>query len=484
MSLNMGMVMGRKKAAAGGTPSWVLVSGSGEEAVWDADFANNRFWFDGTQYFTVAAFFDAMGVTFTRADAVATFFGSNQRIQTTPANDTPRLTFKPSDGSGQGLLMEGAATNLCLESEAISTSPWSVAAATVTTNALVAPDGASTADDLIMTGGGAVEQPITVTADAIFTYSAYIKQGTTGEHDWCRMRYVDNGTVNGVEAWFDLTSNGDVGTSQTRGTGATLIGTRTEILDDSWFKVSLIGQLPSAETAARVRFGNAPSDGSGAGATDASVAWWGLSLVQGSFPTSYVPTTTAAVTRAAEVCVSTLSGSPDIPFTGWDTDKGTMVVEWTQGDIADATIKHVFTIQDAGNDTEESVIIRVDTNDIQGGLTDGATESLIEITDAAALDTKVKAAFSWIVNNTAFVVDAGTVGTDDTSTIRRSWSGLGAMWANTRNCTYSTMRRMFSSLVQPGCRCSTLDPVGWACWCASTGCSPRCGVSWLSRAPM
>jgi hypothetical protein len=54
---------------------------------------------------------------------------------------------------------------------------------------------------------------------------------------------------------------------------------------------------------------------------------WGAQLEEGSFPTSYIPTTTAAVTRAADV--ASISGSN---FSGWyRQEEGTVLIEYIQG---------------------------------------------------------------------------------------------------------------------------------------------------------
>ena len=68
------------------------------------------------------------------------------------ATDEPAFEFN-ADGTYKGLLVEPAATNLCLQSEDITTT-WSFSDATRTADAITAPDGNTTADELTATGSG------------------------------------------------------------------------------------------------------------------------------------------------------------------------------------------------------------------------------------------------------------------------------------------------------------------------------------------
>jgi hypothetical protein len=121
-------------------------------------------------------------VTFTRASS-GTYFDSAGVLQTA-STDVPRFDHNPVTGESLGLLVEEQRSNLCLQSEAFGTSPWSASNVTVSANTDTSPAATLTADTLAATGAnGTVRQPVTTTAIAM-TFSVYLKRKTgTGNID-------------------------------------------------------------------------------------------------------------------------------------------------------------------------------------------------------------------------------------------------------------------------------------------------------------
>ncbi len=70
-------------------------------------------------------------VSVTRAGAVAKRFNESGIMETVSA-DTPRFDYDPVTRDIKGLLVQQAATNLCLQSDSIGTNPWSLLGATGT----------------------------------------------------------------------------------------------------------------------------------------------------------------------------------------------------------------------------------------------------------------------------------------------------------------------------------------------------------------
>jgi len=208
--------------------------------------------------------------------------------------------------------------NLALQSEDWTVSPWNIASSVITADAAVAPDQNMTADDARFTADQIIKQIITVDADTIFCYSLHLKQGDVGAHDWMQIRYKDNASGNGIQAWFRL-DTGVAGTAETFGSGTTL--TASGIIDegDGWFRCWIAGQLASGITAGLITVDNVANNQSAVSETTDTVYYWGAQLEQASLPGRYrrtvltavaLPTTPATGTiKATGVIISGLTDS-------------------------------------------------------------------------------------------------------------------------------------------------------------------------------
>lgn len=227
-------------------------------------------------------------------------------------NNRPRITNK-------GLLTEASsATNLCLQSEDLTTT-WSLGAGgmTISSNAGTAPNGASTADRL-------VEDTATTTHRIFQTFaglpdstnylcSAYIKPaGRT----WFYIRFDDKSAVV-ARVYFSL-SGGVVTTGTTNGTPWT---SGAEYVGGGWYRLWIGGNSATGVSNCSLIFGAASADNTptytGDGASGFSL--WGGMMEQKSVPitpSSYIPTTTASVTRSADA-ISVPAGHA---FNSWFTN--------------------------------------------------------------------------------------------------------------------------------------------------------------------
>ena len=212
------------------------------------------------------------------------------------ANNVPRLDY--SNGSCPSLLVEPQRTNLLLQSENWSAS-WSLLRVTNSDNSTTSPDGTLSADQLLDTavaGTHVAIQTITKAASPItYTASIYLKPNvrTRGE-----LRVSDQ-SGNGVRNTFNL-SNGTIGTQVAFGTGFTAVASTITSVGNGWYRMSLMATTNSSTTLGHEIYisddsANPSYTGNGSG-----FYVWGAQLEEGSYPTSYIPTTTASVTRNAD----------------------------------------------------------------------------------------------------------------------------------------------------------------------------------------
>jgi len=229
-------------------------------------------------------------ITFTRASN-ATFFDAAGTLQTA-ANDTPR--FDHSAGSSLGLLIEEARTNLLTRSAELDNAAWSKSGGTITANADTAPDATTTADKFVESAANETHQVFqTVTGvAAIQTASFFVKAAGRTSCQFLAFNATDG-------------SIGRVNVDLTNGTTSSVIGTATVTsVGNGWYRVA----VTYTPTVTNTSFNIFPREGGSTsylGDGTSGILIWGAQLEAGAFPTSYIPTTTAAATRAADSAVVT-----------------------------------------------------------------------------------------------------------------------------------------------------------------------------------
>lgn len=350
-------------------------------------------------------------IAFTRATEARCFDQGGILITfASGAERLPCFTYDGTNWINRGYLTEEARTNVALQSEALGTT-WTIPGSntTITDNAGVAVDGATTAED-VLHGDNAetVQQTITVTDNTVVNISAFVKQGSTGSHDFVKIAWLDeSGGNNGFEAWFDL-STGNVGTAQADGTGTFNSG--SAIMTDvgsGWYRISASGQIVTGQTDGRFELINTTADAVDTAEATNSVFWWGM-MVEEEFHTtvrtSYVPTTTGSVARNADVSIMS-----DVTWS--NTQRGTFLTEAFSYDVSsENTDAHLWIIlddADVGNDPSISQQMgssgaRFNTNyTVSTGnpaFTNGASNDLVNATPFKSIVTYAQDDMVTIVN--------------------------------------------------------------------------------------
>jgi hypothetical protein len=239
---------------------------------------------------------------------------------TTAAYYGPRFDYDPSTLAAKGLLIEESRANIALQSNTFNTT-WGIISIAAfgsgsVLNATTSPDGNTNAAQLTAAAATAshyMSQNITWTA-AIHTVSFYVKRNT--------QQYVQITTWDGTVTRhmnFDIL-NGTVGT------GSNSTGSITNI-GNGWYRVSMTTSTAQAAAAGNttLAFSNSSSANSNPNyATTGTESFfvYGCQIEAGSFATSYIPTTTASVTRVADIIK--LSGAA---LTALQGAAGTVLVE-------------------------------------------------------------------------------------------------------------------------------------------------------------
>lgn len=247
-------------------------------------------------------------ITFTRS-TTATYYNSSGVLSTAAIN-VPRFTYNPSTKVSLGLLVEQSSTNSILYSQDYSSgSIWIKTNSTNTPNTITAPDGTLTGSTMTALGINSVlyRQNISaLTNGQKYTYSRYVQAGTK---NFCTL-----GLQGLADAYFDLVNL----TTSFTGTGA--VSASIQDVGNGWRRVSATWTWGSGTTYATY-MAIASSLSSQAGITIGDYQYvWGNQFENLTFASSYVPTTAAQVTRAADI--------PPLPIDSWyNTSQGTWVAQ-------------------------------------------------------------------------------------------------------------------------------------------------------------
>ena len=335
---------------------------------------------------------DAVGgnslVTFTRASS-GTFTGSDGLIQAATTNES-RFDHNPTTGESLGLLVEEARTNLSLRSENFSNAYWVKTSCTITPDESTAPDGTLTADLWTNTASpGTIENSITKDATArTYTASLWVK-GTTTQFT---VTLDDGTTVNRGRVQFNLSTNA-TGSIFNDGIFTGTSGTLTRF-SDGWVRLTV---TTTTSTGITIRLRPFFST------TSATVRVWGAQVEEGAFATSYISTTSATATRAADV--ASITGSN---FSSWyNQTEGTLFADAS----APSTNANICAI--SNNTNSERILFDTGTNTKRLTVTNGGTQQA-NITRPYTFGTVTKTSAAFVLNSFQ-LADSGSLGTEDTT---------------------------------------------------------------------
>ena len=332
----------------------------------------------------------------------------------------PRFDYDPVTLQPRGLLIEEQRTNLLLRSEEFDNASWVKAAATVTANAAVSPDGTMDADKLIATVANSQHRVdfATTSAAATHAFSVYAKPAG---YNFLFIRlgmnggYVNlsDGTIAGVTSGYTLT--------------ATPAG-------NGWYRVVLVGAAALNEAARINVTETVTSDFAGDGTSGIFI--WGAQLEAGSFATSYIPTAGSQVTRTADQ-----AGIVAPNFAPWyNQNEGTLVAEFSSL-MPTAASQFAWTISNGTSDERWCLFMASST--LRHFMADGGTTQASIDAGTYAANTVFKSAMAIKANSVQAAIN-GVLGTEDTAatlpTVDRLF--LGAAHSGATNFLSGHIRRI------------------------------------------
>jgi hypothetical protein len=349
--------------------------------------------------------------------------------------DMPRFDFSPISLSCKGLLIEEARKNQAINSNNFLAASWT----TVQTVPLIpvaaqaiSPDGTLNAFGLSDgAAAGTRALLITVPSDGAvsgttYTVSCFFKKDTH--------RYVQllgsSGSL-GVNAFgnFDL----ELGVIGTAGTAVT--GHGIEAYDDGWYRCSItapaIGNSLALAVISTVNSATATRIQSYTG-VNTQLFLYGFQFEAGGFPTSYIPTTTTALTRNADV--ATITGSNFTSF--WNSVQG-----GTSAQATPSTVSGVRPLVQFDDGTANEIIaLRGNTTNPELYIVDGGTPQAQLDAGTIAANTAYSLTGWWATNDCKARQDAGAVVTDTTATIPTvTQMRIGSDGTNYLNGTIATI---------------------------------------------
>ncbi len=344
---------------------------------------------------------------------------------TSTINSAPRFDHNPTTGESLGLLVEEQRTNLALRSEQFDDAAWNstAGARTVTANQITAPDGTTTADLVTADGTNAihfVSQSFTLSAIP-YSLSVFAKAGTESTVILRTFNALGN-----VNATFNLNTGTVV--SNSAGTTAQIVA-----YPNNWYRCILNFTPVAATGGIGIYLSNVTAI-----TISTTLYLWGAQLEAGAFPTSYIPTTTAAATRSADV--ASITGTN---FSSWyRQDEGTVFADVNSAPVNNVAQLAYDISEGVGNERmfqRRSGSGMVSTAVIDNGVTQADIGGV-----AISASARYRSGFAYKLNDIELVVNGGGSVTDTSATLPTlDRIHIGQNYASGQSCNGALRRLTF-----------------------------------------
>jgi hypothetical protein len=315
---------------------------------------------------------------------------------TTDRLNVPRLTYQNGGGGCPSLLLEKQSTNLILYSEDLTQSNWTKANASITANNTTSPDGTQNADKIVEDTANSTHgayQAISVTDGIQYTWSGFFKAAGRTKF----RLFAQSASTPYVE--YDL-SNGTIFSI----TGS--VTPTIESVGNGWYKCTATST--TSGTTAYFNFATLDSSNnvSYTGDGTSGIFVWGAQLEASSYPTSYIPTTSASATRVVDTCfktgISSLIGQTE----------GVIFVDLVMKNNI-SSVNRVVSITESSWISGGSIRIDIQSGNIAVDIVNGGvTIGTISVNTPFAQNTRYKIALAYKTNDCALYMNGTQLGTN------------------------------------------------------------------------
>jgi hypothetical protein len=329
---------------------------------------------------------------------------------TTDRLNYPRITYQNGRGA---LLSEPQRTNLNLYSQGFDNAYWNKQNASITASAGISPDGTNNAFKLNANTSAAFH---IIYIGGLYNGQAAVSVfAKKGEYDFLYIRIDEPSTTT---TYFNL-ANGTVGTV---GSGHTAY---IEPYNDGWYRCTTV----FSKNIVNYCLGVTSNEASTVLALEANkgIYIWGSQVEASLFSTSYIPTTTATVTRPVDIASKTGASSlinaseGVLYFDGFPETRGNFNANWF-----------------VSNGSNNFIGITFGVNTIYGEVYNGSYQALL--TYASTDSGRYKVALAYKVNDFAMYVNGQLAGTDTSGAVPTglSYIDVGYQNSGTRNFSQRT----------------------------------------------
>ena len=303
--------------------------------------------------------------------------------------DMPRLDYS-GGATCPSLLLEPSRVNFITQSE-YTGSYGKNETPVITDNAHISPEGVQNATNLNIdsVSEGFFVFPTSVTSGTSYTISVFIKYIDGSQT--IRFGHAGAGFGGDNNNVFNVSTG--VVVSESGGTCS------VEDYGNGWYRLIATRTAAASSTGGLILYGNAE--------TNSNFAVYGFQMEAGSYPTSYIPTYGASVTRSVDSCsktgISSLIGQTE----------GTLFVDFNDTGFTPSNASPYIEIYNDVNNritifknisTQYQIVIRVS----------GITEVNII---SAGITGRVKLAFAYAVNNAVVYINGTQIGLDTSTTV-------------------------------------------------------------------